>query len=487
MTPAVYSFILGLAALLSAASCSGTEPAEPAETPAPVLLSADPADGTAELEGEKLTVRLTYDQNIHCSSAEAGRIIIDNDAVIEKVTAYMTVLSIDITSLKSGQTYRLDVPDALVKGFKNNQKAAAGTSLTFSMKYVKPRIDYDLNPVSELSNPNATKQAKNVYGFLLEQSGKKMLTGVQSEGTANNNEHINLIAQKTGKHPALAGYDFIFLQYSPTPAGWSWVVNYSDMSAPIEHWNAGGLVGYMWHWNVPNSENDWKKGVNEYNFDGYAFYSSETSFSIVEALKDGTWQHDFIMKDMEKVAGYLKILQDAGVPVIWRPLHEAAGNYNLYGIKNNAWFWWGRGGAEPCKQLYRLMRDTFEKQYGLNNLIWVWTLDATQAAESEWADWYPGDDYVDIVGVDIYEENTAAKTRQYQACVNLTEGRKLVTISECGNIPDPAACFDAGNKWSWFLVWSSGTGDWKFNTDNYWKQIMAEKSTISREYMPSLQ
>ncbi|MCQ2155868.1 MAG: hypothetical protein MJY57_01515, partial [Bacteroidales bacterium] len=444
------------------------------------------ADGTTDLEGTRLTVKLTYDQNIKSNSFVEGRISINNEAVIEKIYAYMAVLSIDITGLESGQQYTLTVPDGLVEGYKENQKAAQGTSLTFSMKYVKPKKDYELDPVTELSNRNATAQAKNVYRFLLEQSGKKMLTGVQSEGTANNNDHVNLIYSKTGKHPALAGYDFIFLQYSPTPEGWSWVVNYSDMSAPIEHWNAGGLVNYMWHWNVPNSKSDWENGVNKGDFSGYAFYSDKTSFSIVEALKDGTWQHDFIMKDIEKVAGYLKILQDASIPVIWRPLHEAAGNYNLYGKKNNAWFWWGRGGAEPCKQLYRLMRDTFEKEYELNNLIWVWTLDATAGAEGEWADWYPGDEYVDIVGVDIYEDNTNAKIRQYQACVNLSEGRKLVTVSECGNIPDPTKCFEAGNKWNWFLVWSSGTADYHYNTDAYWKQVMSDKNTIAREDMPSL-
>lgn len=479
----LYSLI---AATICLASCSKNEPVSSDPVKAPALLSVDPADGTTDIEGTSLTVKLTYDQNIKCNTAVEKQVNIDNGANVEKINAFSSVLSITVTGLQSGQSYKLTVPDGLVLGYKENQEAAKGASFSFSTKVVKPKVDYELNPVTSLSNKNASSQAKKVYAFLLEQSGKKMLTGVQSEGTANNNEHVNLIASKTGKHPALAGYDFLFVQYSPTPESWSWVVNYSDMSAPIEHWNAGGLVGYMWHWNVPNSKADWDNGLNNYNFEGYNFYSDKTSFSITEALKEGTWQHEFIMKDMEKVAGYLKILQDAGVPVIWRPMHEAAGNYNLYGKKNNAWFWWGRGGAEPCKQLWKLMRTTFEQKYGLNNLIWVWTLDATQGAEDEWADWYPGDEYVDIVGVDIYEDNTNAKSRQYQACVNLTEGRKLVTVSECGNIPDPAKCFAEGNKWSWFMVWSSGTDDWKFNTDAYWKQVMSEGNVITRESMPSL-
>lgn len=476
-----------LATVILGISCNkivdGPEPVA-----APMLLSANPENGASSVEGSSVKVIFTFDQNVKCPVDQQGRVKVDNGATIVSVVALNTNLTVSLEGLEGGKTYTVVVPQGAVMGFKSNQDAAQAIELSFTTKEEdpapKPDKHYTLDPVKQLSNPNATAEAKKVYSFLLQQSGKKTLTGVQSEGTANNNEHVNLIYEKTGKHPALAGYDFIFLQYSPTPSGWSWVVNYSDMTAPIEHWNAGGIVSYMWHWNVPNSKTAWENGVNNGNFDGYNFYSSKTNFDINEALKEGTWQHDFIMQDMAKVAGYLKILQDAGVPVIWRPLHEAAGNYNLYGVKNNAWFWWGRGGAEPCKQLYRLMRDTFEKEYGLNNLIWVWTLDANQQARSEWESWYPGDDYVDIVGCDIYEENTNAKGDHYQACVDLTKGNKLVTISECGNVPDPDKCFADNERWSWFMVWSS-TG-YSFNTDSYWKQLMSGSHVYTRENMPSL-
>lgn len=337
---------------------------------------------------------------------------------------------------------------------------------------------------ANLTNPQASAQAKNVYAFLLEQNGGKMLSGVQSGGTANNNERVNQIYTLTGKHPALAGYDYIFLQYSPTPAGWSWVVNYADISAPREQWENNGLVSFMWHWNVPNSKADWDNGKAG-NFDGYNFYTEKTSFSIQNALTEGTWEHDFILQDIEKVAGYLKLLQEENIPVIWRPLHEAAGNYNLYdGIPNNAWFWWGKGGAEACKQLWKLLRDKLEGEYGLNNLIWVWTLDATPGAESEWDSWYPGNDCVDMVGVDIYANDTEAKRYQYQAAVNLSGGRKMVTVSECGNIPDPAKCFAQNQAWSWFLAWDLES--YPLNTNDYWKQLMSSSQVLTRESMPSL-
>ena len=333
-----------------------------------------------------------------------------------------------------------------------------------------------------LTNAKASVAAKMVYAFLREQAGSKVLSGVQSGGTANNNDRVNEIFQKTGKHPALAGYDYIFLQYSPTPAGWDWVVNYGDISAAKEQWKANGLVSFMWHWNVPNSEADWEKGKAG-DYSGYNFYCDKTSFSITRALQAGTWENEFILKDIEKVAGYLKLLQQEGIPVLWRPLHEAAGNYTLYG-SNGAWFWWGRGGAEACKRLWKLLRDKLEGEYGLDNLIWVWTLDATPGAEKDYASWYPGNDQVDIVGVDIYADDTEAKSRQYQAAVDLSGGHKLVTVSECGNIPDPGKCLAAGETWNWFLAWDLES--YKLNTDAYWKTLMSSSRVLTREQMPSL-
>lgn len=335
---------------------------------------------------------------------------------------------------------------------------------------------------ADLTNPEASAAARSVYSFLREKAGVKMLSGVQSGGTANNNDNVDAIFRMTGSHPALAGYDYIFLQYSPTPSSWSWKVDYGDISAARTQWEAGGLVSFMWHWNVPTSEEAWEKG-RKGDFGGYNFYCDKTAFSIKRALTSGTWENEFILKDIEKVAGYLRLLQQAGIPVLWRPLHEAAGNYTLYG-PGGAWFWWGREGAEPCRQLWKLLRDKLEGEYGLDNLIWVWTLDATVGAENDYASWYPGNDLVDIVGVDIYADDTEAKARQYDAAVALSGGHKLVTVSECGNIPNPGKCINSGQKWNWFLVWS--LEDYPLNTKDYWKSLMNSEYVYTRENMPSL-
>ena len=486
-----------LMALLLLAACKPDPVVAPGKAAAPEFVSSDPVSGTTGLTGDKLTMKLTYDQNIKCPSDQQKNVRLEGGGTIDKVNAYNTVLTVEISGLdqNSGKEYTVVVSEGAVLGFRENQEPAAEVRIRFTMKYVEPYVPLTLDPVKTLVNPNASQQAKNVYGFLLEQSGKKTLSGVQSSHS-NTNDYVDAVYKATGKHPALAGYDFIFLQYSPTPEGWSWVRDYNDISAPKAQWAANGLVNYMWHWNVPDSEAAWKNATDNYNFDGYNFYSDKTSFDIKEALKEGTWQNRFIMNDIAEVAGYLKLLQAENIPVIWRPLHEAAGNYDLYG-PNGAWFWWGRGGAEPCKQLWRLLYDQLVNVHGLNNLIWVWTVDVAKGAEDQYLDWYPGDEYVDIVGVDIYAADTEAKTRQYQALVDLTKGKKLVTVSECGNIPDPSKCMEAGNRWSWFMVWPTSdengnillnTSDqnFKLNTLDYWKKVMGNKYVITREAMPSL-
>ena len=476
-------FILLFILVIAAVSCT-KDNETPVESPAPVFLSSSPSSGQTDVDVEGLKITLKFDQNVSCPSQTRSQITLVPDAEIISFDAHDKGLYLAAGGTLEYETlYTLTIPSGCVKGLQENQKVPETIRITFTTEAapVGP-THYELNPSATLSNASASASAKKVYDFLLAQSGQKTLSGVQSQGTANNNEFANTIATRTGKHPALAGYDFIFEHYSPTPASWSWKIDYSDMSAPIEQWNSGGLVSYMWHWNVPTSEAAYIAGRDNLDFDGWNFYTDKTAFDIRELLKEGTWQHDYALAEMDKVADYLKILKDNGVPVLWRPFHEASGN--IYSIwKGDAWFWWGRYGAEPCKALWKLMYERFTTVHGLDNLIWVWTIDYTAGAEEDALEWYPGDAYVDIVGTDIYADNTDSQKACWQFLVDVTKGRKLVAVTECGNIPDPSKCFAAGEKWSWWMVWSD---DYALNTETYWKTLMKSSYTITRESMPSL-
>lgn len=485
-----HTHIILLALLVAACQPETTEAPQPTPPtpPAPVadppaLVSCSPDNWANDIEGPELTVKMDFSEDVSCIANAAKKMKITAGAIISDVSVSARTVMIKLASLKPEKNYTLTIPDGVINGLKDNPCP----SLTYRFTTMVPEVVDEsvvLNPMSKLTNPNATKEAQNVYNFLLEQSGNKIISGVQSDGPANIDTNASTVLGYSNKYPAMVGWDFIFLHYSPTPYGWTWVVDYNDISNVIDHWNNNGLVSYMWHWNVPSTREGWEKGKN-YDFSEYGFYSSDTKFSIENALTEGTWEHELILKDMDKVAGYLLKLQNAGIPVIWRPLHEAAGSYDLYG-GNGAWFWWGTGGAEPCRKLFRLMRDRFEKEFGLNNLIWVWTHEAIRGTEKHWEEWYPGDEYVDIVGVDIYENNTGARNYEYESAVKLTGGKKLVTISECGNMSTPGILFAARNKWSWFVTWNVSTDDFKQNTPGYWWEVMNSPFVINREDMPSL-
>lgn len=445
----------------------------------------------ALLKASKLSeITLSYNNTVTVSPS-ANITLNGNKVSAATGTSSKMEIVVKLGTLADGTTYKLNIPSGSIIGLDDPNITAPAFTLTFSTE------EAAVSRIGNLTNKNATPEAKNVYEFLKEMYGEKQLTGVQSS-MSNTNDFVNLVYSTTQKHPALAGYDFIYLAFSPTPANWGWVQNYGDISAAKEQWENNGLVSYMWHWNVPNSEADYKNCVEKGSTDNMGFYcpgansSGTTSFDIREALKEGTWQHECIMRDIEEVAGYLKNLQDANIPVIFRPLHEAAGNYTKYNPQGGAWFWWGRYGAEPCKNLYKLLHDQFTNVYGLNNLIWVWTIDATEGMEEQAKDWYPGDDIVDIVGVDIYTENIKVPQRsQYDFMNEVTGGTKLTTISECGNIPEPNTQFEDGLQWSWFMVWPSGDdggipGGYAKNTVDYWKQVQSSSYILNREDMPSL-
>ncbi|MCI1291806.1 MAG: glycoside hydrolase family 26 protein [Prevotella sp.] len=205
--------------------------------------------------------------------------------------------------------------------------------------------------------------------------------------------------------------------------------------------------------------------------DDYSYRPDGTSFSCDSILKSGTLENKIMNQDLARVAAHLKDLQNAGIPVLWRPLHEAAGNIPSGG---SAWFWWGTAGAAQYKALWQYMFD-YMKNAGVNNLLWVWT------GDENCADWYPGDGYVDFVGADIYNESDASVIAARFNNMQYTYLHKMMTLSECGAIANISDVWNAGGHWSWFMPWygdnSPGVPQ---ATDDWWTEAMKFADTVSR-------
>ena len=158
---------------------------------------------------------------------------------------------------------------------------------------------------------------------------------------------------------------------------------------------------------------------------------------------------------MDKGAKALKELKDAGVPVIWRPFHEFDGK----------WFWWGKGGADNFKKLWKIMYERYTNYWGLDNLIW----NLGYCGDVN-GGWYPGDQYVDIIGADTYVDHSNSLVNLYSKTAQVA--KKPVCLHENGPIPDPEKMKSDGAKWLFFMTWHTSFIDSNpINTSDYIKRV----------------
>jgi mannan endo-1,4-beta-mannosidase len=325
------------------------------------------------------------------------------------------------------------------------------------------KINYDpvgpapFNIAASLVTPNPSTQAVNLYNFLKTNFGNKIISGTTANHSTNIDE-ATWVYTNTGKWPALTNFDFI----DHTWPNQNWVKYTAAFTLGKEWWNNNGIVSLMWHWRDPLT----KSGD---------FYTEKTSFDVSKISDVNSPEYKAMISDIDLIAGYLKQFKEANIPVIWRPLHEAEG----------AWFWWGAKGAEPCKALWKLMFDRLVNYHGLNNLIWLWTTSASGNA----ATWYPGDNYVDILAMDIYPgaNQHGSQYISFNKVREFSGGRKIITLSECGSVPDPVFMIEYGDTWSWFMPWNGDyTRSDSHNGVNWWKKFFSYDFVITRDKMPNL-
>jgi mannan endo-1,4-beta-mannosidase len=307
------------------------------------------------------------------------------------------------------------------------------------------------NTNASLVTPNPSAQANNLYQFLKTNYSKKILSGVM---TLASFDEVNWLKANTGKEPAIVGLDFMHCN-----RGYNWYNNDEPINDAKTYWNRNGIPVFVWHWRDPSRTTE-------------EFYSNKTTFDVSKISDPSSAEYKAMISDIDWVSGQLKKLQDQNVPVIWRPLHEAAGG----------WFWWGAKGAAPCKNLYQVMYDRMVNYHGLKNLIWVWTREPNDNA------WYPGDEFVDIVGRDIYKTGDhSSQITEFNTMNSLYSTKKMITLSECGSIPDPDNLQKEAAAWSWFMPWYGDyTRNSTHNSLDLWKKLFASTYVITLDEMPSL-
>lgn len=93
----------------------------------------------------------------------------------------------------------------------------------------------------------------------------------------------------------------------------------------------------------------------------------------------------------------------------------------------------------------------------------------------------------------MYENTNDAQPAAYAAALAMTEGKRMVALSETGRLQMPADCIAQGANWAWFMLWYSNPAtlenpdmDGFGNTKALIREVMQSPFVINREQMPSL-
>lgn len=349
------------------------------------------------------------------------------------------------------------------------------------------------NKYIRLVNPNATEEAQNLFNFIQDTSGKYTLSGMHNF-CGKGSEYSNQLEQLTGKKAIVWGSDFSFCVEGDNamrfqhcgPANLPAISQerYNDPFdtirprelPPLEFlditldearektiaeakkkYTEGNIITLMWHGCFPTDGDC---------CDGSSIWAMENRPSPEvwnELVTEGTELNEAWKVGADKIAGYLKELQEAGVPVLWRPYHEM----------NGVWFWWcNQKGEQGFKRLWIMMYNYFTNVHQLNNLIWVWNTNAPRDIPGDEA-WdyelfYPGNEYVDILAADVYRNDY--KQSHHDDLLALGGG-KPIALGEVGNVPT-LEILEKQPNWSWFMPWG-------------WILFVFDKPALIKEIMNS--
>ncbi|MGD0696369.1 MAG: glycosyl hydrolase [Terriglobia bacterium] len=319
-------------------------------------------------------------------------------------------------------------------GLRTQRLHAAATAVTLSLVLMVPVGAAQARPVDSAPvpvNPNASPEARALLQYLYSISGHYTLSGQHN--------YPNTVSRWTdrtydlaGKYPAVFGQDFGFSadEDKDSTAG---------RPAMIEEvkrqYRNGAIITLTWHEVRPT--------VDEPVIFRENILSHLSDFEWSELLTPGSDLNKRWCAQVDVVAGFLKQLRDAHIPVLYRPYHEMNGN----------WFWWGgRKGETGSMALYRQIFDRFVNLHKLDNLIWVWNVNSPGAPPNgpgPFSDFFPGLQYADVLSVDIYGE---FKASYYDDLLALAAG-KPIALGEVGAVPSPSV-LKQQPKWTWFMMWS---------------------------------
>ena len=403
-----------------------------------------------------------YTVSVKCASDKWARLAVSTGEHIH----YVSCDSKNFTECLISNIY-------LEKGALNLELGFGGGDIDIDSVTVKAsadveNLDFSLENAS-LTNKNASSSARALYDYICLNSGTRVLLGqYDSTGTTIETEAIYRL---TGKYPAIRFGDLTTLTTAdPT-------LSQKDIENSIQWSENGGIVGLMWHWYAPCEKSDYYAEKTDFDLskavtkEKIAALTPEELQKLVEKKKI-TKQCADLIADIDTVSESLKQLQEKNIAVLWRPLHEAS----------NGYFWWGHD-EKSYIWLWKLMYQRMTEYHGLDNLIWVWS--------AQNSGWYVGDEYCDILSVDIYDQGNLAGQTDRILFLKSICAKKPAAMSECGNFPSADNIVRDKGYWSYigqwggnFLLKEDGSVEESYNTEENLINIYNSTVTLTRDELP---
>ncbi len=238
----------------------------------------------------------------------------------------------------------------------------------------------------KLIDKNATLETKALYSNLKKLSRTHILFGHQHATEYGHgwygDDNRSDVKSVTGSHPAVIGVDFSGLSGRPDS-----IIEKNKMALRkniADTYNRGGITTVSWHFSNPVS--------------GGGFYWVDTvSKTAVKYIIPGGSAHEVyknILKTIANLANSIKGNDGQLVPMIFRPYHELDGD----------WFWWGKSHCtiDEFKTLWRFTVSYLRDSMNVHNFIYAFSPDNKFTTVEKYLERYPGDEWVDMVGMDNY-------------------------------------------------------------------------------------
>ena len=278
---------------------------------------------------------------------------------------------------------------------------------------------YDVMQYMKYDNIKTTDQRANratkaLYANLKTNASKGVMFGHQDDlayGIGWKREKGRSdIKDVCGDYPAIYGWEIAWLGISEHNLD---TVNFDNMRRwMVEAYERGGINTISWH-------------LNNLASGGSAW---DTTSCVKHILPNGS-KHSLYLQRLDALAEYFKSIRpydtDKAVPIIFRPFHEHTGS----------WFWWGKGNttAEDYKALWRFTVDYLKDTREVHNVLYAYSTDVFKDS-TQYLEFYPGNDYVDILGVDNYHHMKNPDSLHHSI-------RMLETINDLAQSRDKVAAF----------------------------------------------